>query len=608
VISGDLAIVLAILGGAIVLFLVGRPRTDAVALIVLVLLPLTGNVTMREALEGFSNPNVILIACLFVIGEGLSRAGVAQWVGDWLIRYGGHSENRLVLMVMVAVGAMGSIMSSTAVVAIFIPIVLRIARQSTIASRKILMPMGMAAATSGMLTLVATTPNLIINSMLAYEGYQGFSFFAFTPIGLAIMVAGVIYMLAARHLLDDDEAAVHSQSRPSIGNWVNRYALQGRAYRVRVASDSEWVGLSLGACGLESGNEACVIAVERSSHFSKAVLHATPDCVMEAGDVLLLDVDAAEFDVQQFCDKRKLALLPMSGLYFMDQARDVGMVEVIIPSESSLVGNLVSESVVLRQHGLSVVGVWRGHQALEKPRGVRIRVGDTLLVVGPWKSIFSLQAESHDVVSLTLPIETDALVPTPEKAPYALLSLAVVIVLLLTDWVPNVMAGLIGCLLMGVFGCMTLDVAYRSINWRALILIVGMLPFAVALKRSGGVDLAADLLLHLAGSWGTFGQLSIVFLTTVVLGIAISGTATAVLMGPIAINIAQDLHASPYAFAMTVAIGASAAFMSPISTPANALVSVAAGYRFSDYLKIGTPLMLIALLISVILIPLLFPL
>ena len=607
VISGDLAIVLAILGGAIALFLVGRPRTDAVALLVLVLLPLSGSVTMREALDGFSNPNVILIACLFVIGEGLARTGVAQLVGDWLMRYGGGSENRLVLMVMMAVGAMGSIMSSTAVVAIFIPIVLRIARQSTISSRKILMPMGMAAAISGMLTLVATTPNLIINSMLVYGGYKGFAFFDFTPIGLAIMAAGVVYMLLARHLLGG-EVRAHGKSRPSIGNWVDRYALQGRAYRVQVTADSGLVGRSLSDCGLDPGGDACVIAVERSSNFAKAVLHATPDCVMETGDILLLDVDGVAFDVPGFCASQKLALLPMSGLYFLDQARDVGMVEVIVPPESSLVGNVVSDSKVLQQHSVSVVGVWRGHRALERPRGVKIRVGDTLLVMGPWKSIFSLQAEEHDVVSLTLPVETDALVPVPEKAPHALFSLAVVVLLLLTDWVPNVMAGLIGCLLMGLFGCMTLEVAYRSINWRTLILIVGMLPFAVALKRSGGVDLAADLLLHLAGSWGTYGQLGIVFLATVILGIAISGTATAVLMGPIAISVAEDLHVSPYAFAMTVAIAASAAFMSPISTPANALVSVAGGYRFSDYLKIGTPLMLIALALCVVLMPLLFPL
>lgn len=602
----DLVIVLAILAAAIALFLVGRPRADAVALLVLLLLPLSGSVTLREALEGFSNPNIILIACLFVIGEGLARTGIAQWVGDWLVRHGGASEGRLMIMLMGSVGLMGSIMSSTAVVAIFIPIVLRIARQSGMASRRLLMPMGMAAAISGMLTLVATTPNLIINSSLTYDGYAGFGFFDFTPIGLAVMAAAIAYMYAARHLLGGGRGK-QARNRPSIGDWTARYALQNRTYRLCLAGDSGLIGRSLGASGLDSG-EACVIAVERNSRFARGVLHATADYVMEAGDILLLDVDAPTFDVTGFCAAQRLEPLPMSGAYFADQARDVGMVEVIVPPESSLVGTAVRDSAALKRHGLSVVGVWRGRKALARLRGARIRTGDTLLMVGPWQDIFALQSEEHDLVSLALPIETEALVPVPEKAPHALFSLGVVVLLLLTDWVPNVMAGLIGCLLMGLFGCVTLDIAYRSINWRGLILIVGMLPFAVALERHGGVDLAADLLLHLAGSWGTYGQLGIVFLATIILGIAISGTATAVLMGPIAINIAEDLHVAPHAFAMTVAIAASAAFMSPVSTPANALVSVAAGYRFTDYLKIGTPLMVLALVISVLLIPLLFPL
>ncbi|WP_370628283.1 SLC13 family permease [Bordetella sp. BOR01] len=606
-ITGDLAIVLAILGGAIVLFLIGRPRADAVALLVLVLLPLTGMVSMREALDGFANPNVILIACLFVIGEGLARTGIAQHVGDWLVRRAGTSESRLTIMLMGAVGLMGSIMSSTAVVAIFIPIVLRISRQAGMASRKMLMPLGTAAAISGMLTLVATTSNLVINGALVYNGYAGFYFFEFTPIGIAIMAAGMVYMLAARHLLGAERTA-RSRARPSIGNWAARYALQSRAHRLQVAGGSGLAGRSLSACGLGVDSQACVIAIERRSRFARSVLHATPDSVMEPGDILLLDADTAAFDIGQFCAAQGLEQLPMSEAYFSDQARDVGMVEVIIPPESRLVGTAVRDSDALKHNGLSVVGVWRGDKALGRLQGARIRVGDTLLVVGPWKGIFSLQSEEHDLVSLALPIETDALVPVPDKARHALFALCVVVLLLLTDWVPNVMAGLIGCLLMGLFGCVTLDVAYRAINWRSLILIVGMLPFAVALKRSGGVDLAADLLLHLSGSWGVYGQLGIVFLATVILGIAISSTATAVLMGPIAISVAQELHVSPYAFAMTVAIASTAAFMSPVSTPSNALVSVAGGYRFSDYLKIGTPMMAIALIISVLLIPVLFPL
>ena len=604
--SSELAIVLSILAVAIALFIIGRPRSDAVALLVMLCLPLSGTVTYREALDGFSNPNIILIACLFVVGEGLVRTGVAQAVGDLLLRHGGKSESWLVLLVMGAVGLMGSVMSSTAVVAIFIPIVLRIARKSGMASRRILMPMGVAASISGMLTLVATTPNLVLNSALGYAGYEGFRFFDFTPIGVVVLAGGIAYMLFARRLIDAGRSQ-GAASRPSLGDWATKYGLQNRAYRLLVQENSDLVGRQLGVCGDELGKAACVIAIERSSRFARAVMRATGDDVLEAGDILLLDMDAETFDIDGFCSRHVLKRLAMSGVYFADQARDVGMVEVIVPSESRLVGASARDSVALARHGLFIVGLWRGKQAMRNLPDVKMRVGDTLLVVGPWAGIFSLQAEEHDIVSLAMPVEADSLVPVPNRAIHALLSLATVIFLMLTDWVPNVMAGLIGGLMMGMFGCVTLDVAYRSINWRALVLIVGMLPFALALKRSGGVDLAAQFLLHYSGGWGIYGQLALVFVATVCLGVVVSGTATAVLMGPVAISIAENLHASPYAFAMTVAIGASAAFMSPVSTPSNALVSVAGGFGFSDYLKLGTPLAVFALVVSVTLIPILFP-
>ncbi|MGN6454602.1 MAG: SLC13 family permease, partial [Achromobacter mucicolens] len=377
--------------------------------------------------------------------------------------------------------------------------------------------------------------------------------------------------------------------------------------RLLVLDDSDLAGRQLGLWAGELGKAAFVIAIERHSRFARAVMRPTPDDVLEVGDILLLDMDAEGFDIEGFCGRHRVKRLAMSGVYFTDQARDVGMVEVIIPSESRLVGANARESVVLARHGLFVVGLWRGKAAMRDLPNVKMRVGDTLLVVGPWAGIFSLQAEEHDLVSLAMPVEADSLVPVPNRAIHALFSLATVVFLMLTDWVPNVMAGLIGGLMMGLFGCVTLDVAYRSINWRALILIVGMLPFALALKRSGGVDMAAQFLLHYSGDWGIYGQLALVFVATVTLGVVVSGTATAVLMGPVAISIAESLHASPYAFAMTVAIASSAAFMSPVSTPSNALVSVAGGFGFADYLKIGTPLTLFSLVVSVMLIPILFP-
>ncbi|WP_321934665.1 MULTISPECIES: SLC13 family permease [unclassified Paraburkholderia] len=605
--STDLLMTVACLASAIAMFLIGRPRSDAVGLIMIVALSLSGIVTVNEALAGFSDPNIVLIAALFVLGDGLARTGVAQRVGDYLIARGGSNERRLVVLIMVVVGVMGSVMSSTAVVAIFIPIVIRIARQSRVSRARMLMPVSMAALTSGMLTLVATTPNLVINSALVYHGYPGFSFFGITPLGLPILAASIAWMLFARRFLNGTGGA-EASTRPSLNDWVARYSLEGRAFRLEVGAESPLVGQTLGHTGLDDDPVAHVVAIERRARMGATVLPATADSSIAPGDVLLLDVESASFDVKAFCGRYALAVRHMSGAYFTDQTHDVGMAEVIVPPDSSLVGNVARSSAALRRHGVTVVGLRRADAALEQDlQATRLKVGDTLLVVGPWIDIFSMQSVERDIVCLAMPVESDAYVPVPHKALHALAIMALVIAMMLTPRVPNVLAGLIGCLLMGAFGCVSLDSAYRAIHWRSLVLIVGMLPFSIALQRTGGIDIAADAVLRVAGNWGAHGLLGAVFLLTLVIGTVISGTATAVLMAPVVLAMAAHLHASPYPFAMTTAVAASAAYMSPISTPVNALVSTAGGYRFRDFFKVGSPAALGALVITVLLVPLIWP-
>jgi di/tricarboxylate transporter len=605
--SSDLLMTVACLGCAIAMFLIGRPRADAVALIMIVALPMLGVISVNEALAGFSDPNIVLIAALFVLGDGLARTGVAQRVGDYLIARGGSDERRLVTLIMIVVGLMGSVMSSTAVVAIFIPIVIRIARQSGVPRARLLMPVSMAALTSGMLTLVATTSNLVINSALVYRGYSGFSFFAITPVGVPILVVSIAWMLFAGRSLKGSGGG-ETQSRPSLNDWVTRYSLEGRAFRLRVGAGSPLVGQTLGQCGLDDDPVAHVVAIERRARMGSTVLLATADSTVVPDDVLLLDVDAVSFDVQAFCQRYSLAERRMSGAYFTDQTHDVGMAEVIVPPDSALVGNVARSSATLRRHGVTVVGLRRADEALVRDlRTTRLKVGDTLLVVGPWIDIFSMQSVEHDIVCLAMPVESEAYVPVPHKAIHALACMALVIAMMLTPRVPTVMAGLIGCLLMGVLGCVNLESAYRAIHWRSLVLIVGMLPFSIALRRTGGIDIAADAVLHVAGSWGPHGLLAAVFLLTLAVGTVISITATAVLMAPVVIAMAAHLHASPYPFALTTAIAASAAFMSPISTPVNALVSTAAGYRFREFITVGMPAALGSLVITVVLVPLFWP-
>jgi di/tricarboxylate transporter len=287
----------------------------------------------------------------------------------------------------------------------------------------------------------------------------------------------------------------------------------------------------------------------------------------------------------------------------------MGLVEVMLPYESRFVGKTVTEAELLTQSDLSVVGLRRGRKA-KAPRNLReqiLEAGDTLLMAGRWKTIRGLQNLAQDLVILNLPREYDEVLPAARKAPYAVFTLGVVVALMATGLVPNVQAALIGCLLMGLFRCINLEQAYRSIQWKGLIMIVGMLPFALALDRTGGVDLAAHAVVTAVGGAGPYAILALLYLVTVVLGLFIVNTANAVLLIPVALAVAEELQASPYPFAMIIALGASSAFMTPIS-PINTLVTTAGNYGFGDFIRVGLPFTLIVMAVSVLLVPWLLPL
>ena len=330
----DLTLVLLMLATAIVMFVVNRPRMDAVALLVMVAMPFTGIITMNEALAGFADPSIILIAALFVIGEGLVMTGVARRLGDWLDAKAGGSETRLLILLMAAVGGLGSLMSSTAVVAIFIPVVLRISQNRGTAPSRLMMPLSFAALISGMVTLVATAPNLVVNAELIRQGAQGFNFFSFTPFGLPILVLGIVYMLFARVMLASKSGLpAAADRRPSLQRWIEQYSLADRERRGRISTGSSLVGKRLDELPLRSGG-VNLLAIERGRGFAARVLRPTAQTELQAGDVLLADVHASKGGINKLWDSLKLELLPLSeiGSYFVDRSQEIGAAEVILPA------------------------------------------------------------------------------------------------------------------------------------------------------------------------------------------------------------------------------------------------------------------------------------
>ena len=601
-----LASVLILLGAAVVMFALNRPRMDVVAVMMMVALPMTGVITMSEALMGLSDPNIVLIAALFVIGEALVRTGVAQRLGDWLTARAGASEAKLIFLLMVIVAGVGSVMSSTGVVAIFIPIVLRIARKASIPAGRLMMPLSVAALISGMMTLVATPPNLIVHGELIRQGHEGFGFFALTPFGVPILVLAVLYMLVARRFLAPGPAPELPQ-RAALANWVEDYDLAGRERRLRLRPGSRLAGKRLDALDLRASAGVNIVAVERSTRFRRELIQPRAGTVLEEGDILLLDLKSDSPGLADITAD-EVEELPVSGQWFTDTAQEIGMAQIIVPPTSRLIGQTLMGTRFRSTYGLSVIGLKHGTKpvaggVIDEP----LRAGDTLLAVGPWRAIRKLADERRDLVLLDLPAESEDAVPARHRAPLAVGVLALVVVLMVWGIVPNVQAALFGCLLLGLFRCIDMPGAYRSIHWQSLILIVGMLPFSLALQRTGGVDIAAQTLLGLLHDAEPRLVLAAIFALTGVLGLFISNTATAVLMAPVALAVAAALDASPYPFAMTVALAASAAFMTPVSSPVNMLVIGPGNYRFADFLRIGVPLALVTLLMSVLLVPLVLP-
>ena len=607
----DLAVVLVLLAAAVAMFVVNKPRMDAVALIMLTVLPLTGVLSMGEALAGFSDSNIVLIAALFVVGEGLVRTGVVQKLADWLIARASSSQSRLIVLLMLSVALLGSVMSSTGVVAIFIPVALRIARNTGTAPSRLMMPLSVAALISGMLTLVGTAPNLVVNSELMRSGGTGFHFFSFTPFGVPVLALGIAYMLVARRwLAATAESAAAVVRRPSLRDWIQQYDLTNREHRLRVTRTSPLVGKTVEEVDLRHTYGVSLVAIERRRRFSRALIGPSAKMELMADDVLFVDLFRPDATIEPIREQLGLEVLPLGGNYFADRSEEIGMTEVMLATDSWLEGKTVIESHFRSRYGLTVIGLRHGADAAPARDLLtqKLKAGTTLLVIGRWKDIERLRADRTNLLVLTLPTELDEVLPVTGKAPQAVGCLLLMVVLMVSGVVPNVQAALIAALLMGALGCIDFDSAYRAIYWKSLVLIVGMLPFSLALQRTGGVDLAAHALTTLTGSAGTYVLLASLFIVTALLGLFISNTATAVLMAPVALAIANELGVSPYPFAMMVGLAASAAFMTPISSPVNTLVVGPGNYKFGDFVKIGVPFTIIVMVVFVLLVPILLPL
>jgi len=605
--TGEMLLVFGVVFVAGALMVSGKVRLDIVALLVVLSFVLGGALTVHEALNGFGNPVVIMVAGLLVISEMLTRTGVAHQIGKWIGHYGRDGEVRLLVILILVVAALGCFMSNTAVVAIFIPVVMSVANQTNLNASRLLMPMAYAGVVSGMLTLIATPPNLVVSEVLDSAGFEPFGFFSVTPIGGAVLCVFVVYMIVVgRRLLPGGPFAPPKSAALSMHDLLEEFELAGTACRLRVPAGSPLVGQTLAGSKMGSEYGIWVTILERQGPLGQRIVPAPPpEIEIRGGDVLVvLGARESAEKVALDCDLTKLSVTNGDRERWTQNA---GIAKVLIHPESRLIGRTLRKIGLRKNYGIQVLGLKRNKKNFDGFLDQEIKSRDAMLVVGPWKRIGQLQSKLHDFVVLEFPAEIERVAPAPQRSPVALIILALMVGLATFDIVPVVIAVTICALLAVVTRCLTMEQAYLSINWSMVVLIAGMMSVAQAMVKTGAIELLASYLVQVAGQTGPYVMVAALFVLTAGLSMVLTGTASAILCAPIAIQAAETLEVSPQAFAMTVAVAASSGFVMPVSSAAIMLVIGPGKYRLMDFVKVGVPLLILTGLVTITLTPLLFP-
>jgi di/tricarboxylate transporter len=780
----DIALVLAILLLAVVLFVTEKLRMDLVALLVLSLLAVTQLVSPAQALAGFSNSAVVTVWAMFIISGGLSVTGIANILGRQVLRMAGTGEARLIAVIMATAGVLSAFMNNVGVAAMMLPVVVDIARRTKRPASRLLMPLALGSLLGGLTTLIGTPPNLLVSEALVDYGLDPFGLLDFTPVGLILMGAGILFVtLIGRHLLPSRDP-VQETAVGDARDLQAQYLLGERLFFINLPPDSPLAGKTLAESRLGSALRLNVVAILRNGRTLVAprpnqqlqsndrllvqgrqesltewrgpqqfrveenqaslqplitqeigmaeahlpntssligqtvyqarlrrryninllavrrhdVIHYTnlPDTQFEVGDVLLLQgaqtdlaglAETADFSQVQFMEtadlthryhledrfillrippdsalvERTLAesrlgdafgltvvavvrdgetqLMPnpdttlvprdlllvkgtpdelnlLRGLQALKvesqplpdlsalESENVSLAEIVLSPQSRIVDKTLRELHFRDKYGLTVLAIWRGGQAIRTNlRDMGLRFGDAILVYGSRDKIRLLHSEP-DFLVLTEPSQEFLRL---EKAPIAILIMAVILLPVLFGYLPIAIAAVAGATLMVLTGCLTMTEAYRYIEWPAVFLIAGMLPLGVALEQTGAARLLAEGVISVAGGMGPHAVVAAIFILTSLATQIIPTAALVVLMAPIAFNAATDMGISPLTLMMTVAMAASASFASPVSHPANVMIMGPGGYRFNDYLKVGLPLTLIVAVLVVIFVPIFWP-
>ncbi|APY09925.1 SLC13 family permease [Seonamhaeicola sp. S2-3] len=609
-------LMLFILVVTIGLFVWGKFTPDIVALISMITLYLTGILTAPETLSGFSNPTVVMIAALFIIGEGIAQTGWTAMAGKKFVEWAGKSVPKLLVIVSLGAGVLSGFVSNTGTVATLMPLTISSAWSIGTLPSKMLMPVAFGSNTGGLLTLTGTPPNIIASNALVESGFEGFSFFEFGLIGVPLLIVALLYFRYVGFKLLPKN---HTNNKPvniesTLHNWIEAYRIDGDYYRLRVRSISPLINTKLSEWDFEKNFNVTVIRLKRRhpnvlKKIPQFVEFPDPNTVLRYHDIITVKGDTEA--INRIMINFRLGLLPLEPV--TDELKhnlinqEVGMAEVIVNPNSIFVGRTYKLGDYFKRFGIQLLAASRNNKPL-LDKEIKVKVGDAFLLRGTWKSIEDLKTQHGNLVICGSPEGMAKNVESlNHKSWIALGSLLLMIIFMVFKIVPGSIAALISAGIILLTGCIPMAKAYKGISWTSVIMIAAMIPMGIALQKTGTAQVIANGLVSYLGSIHPVLLLGGVFLLTTTFSQVINNSATAVLMAPIAILAAKSLNLSPEPFMIVVAISASTAFLTPIGTTTNAMVMTAGGYKFMNYLKVGAPLLLLFLIISLILVPIIWP-
>ena len=626
----SMTITLIILIITVAMFIWGRVRADIVALTALAALLVLGILTPAEALAGFSSPIVIMMIGLFVVGGAIMQTGLAKLTGNKLMALSRGNETVTFLLVMLVTSFIGAFVSNTGTVALMMPIIMSLAAGSGMQSSRFLMPLAFAGSLGGMLTLIGTPPNLVIDEVLTEAGFKPLAFFSFFPVGIIVIAIGIIVLMPlSKIFLSKKQNGKKKNNRKSLDDLVDEYQLLDNLHRYIVPSKRtaaaidengqmmDIVGKTLKDLSIQKKYGVSIIEIRNEKKSRLGLVKdvnqnmAKSSSTIAVHDTLYIMGD--EEKIERFAQDYDLRKMKDVKIDFYD----LGLTEIVVMPTSNFAGLRIGDANLRKRFGINVLGVKRGGNSsggkeyiTDNLIATKLHVGDMLLVQGEWTNLAHLTADTTNWVVLDQPEKTADKVLLDYKAPVAAAIMLLMIAMMVFDFIPvaPVTAVIIAGLLTVFAGCFrNVEAAYKTINWESIVLIAAMMPMSTALEKTGASALVSQGLVDSLGSMGPTALLAGIYFTTSLMTMFISNTATAVLMAPIALVAAQQVGVSPYSFLFAVTLGASMCFASPFSTPPNALVMKAGGYTFMDYVKVGLPLQIIIGVVMTFVLPLLFP-